>query len=72
MKRLQIGLNQLVTGDDAIIEENENDNQQLLSDEVEMKDPSLAEILADSMNEEILRLQMKNCQQHQQRIMIVF
>ena len=41
----------VVTGDDAIIEENEND-QELVSDEVENRDPTLAEILADSENEE--------------------
>ena len=41
----------IIPGDDEFVEEG-NDNQQLLSDEVEMKDPSLEEILAESMNED--------------------
>ena len=41
----------IIPGDDEFVEEG-NDNQQLLSDEVEMKDPTLEEILAESMNED--------------------
>ena len=41
----------IIPGDDEFVEEG-NDNQQLLSDEIETKDPSLAEILAESMNED--------------------
>ena len=40
----------VVTGDDAIIEENENDQE--LFQMMENRDPTLAEILADSENEE--------------------
>ena len=45
----------IIPGDDAVVEESAND-QQLLSDEEDMRDPTLEEILADSMNEDDLEI----------------
>jgi flagellar motor protein MotB len=41
----------IIPGDDEVVDESEN-NQELVSDPIETSDPTLAEILADSENEE--------------------
>ena len=41
----------IIPGEDEVIEDN-NDNQELLSDSEEIRDPTLEEILADAENEE--------------------
>ena len=61
----------IIPGDDAVVEESAND-QQLLSDEEDMRDPTLEEILADSMNEDDLEIADEQLSKYLQKSMIVY